>query len=253
MSQPPTARASAWRFAFSLEGLRGKEVRRAAITCSIFTLDPPGANAHSNRTLEQLRIRRIQVPPPHATTKCISKQKFFAPHNGALLGLVHPRGEPGRGARFYPGSCTFTFTSILALAVTCTTSPPAKYFSSTPGVNHSSSHPFSIATTVYLPGCTPGSANDPSESLWSRRKSTRLSSGTSGTSTIMTPSTGLPSFTAKPVTRPVPSDSTILSLTSCPPVISTLRPLALAPVADKLLTATVADWINTSYVPGGTA
>src|SRR6266481_7377404 len=90
MSQPPTARASAWRFAFSLEGLRGKEVRRAAITCSIFTLDPPGANAHSNRTLEQLRIRRIQVPPPHATTKYISKQKFFAPHNGALPGLVRP-------------------------------------------------------------------------------------------------------------------------------------------------------------------
>src|SRR6266404_4125809 len=50
MSRRPTARASAWRFAFSLEGLRGKEVRRGAITCSIFTLDPPGASAHSHRT-----------------------------------------------------------------------------------------------------------------------------------------------------------------------------------------------------------
>src|SRR6266436_453042 len=304
MSRRPTARASAWRFAFSLEGLRGKEVRRVAITCSIFTLDPPGASAHSHRTSSDFASEGYKV---HL---CMQQQNasatnFFTPRNGALPSLVRPQGNDPkspqpllhdskrqavasahssrpnartpnhcvlavfprlklllnkRGARLSPsrpcpyrGGCTFTFTSILALAVTCTTSPPAKYFSSTPGVNHSSSHPFSIATTVYLPGCTPGSANDPSESLWSRRKSTRLSSGTSGTSTIMTPSTGLPSFTAKPVTRPVPSDSTTLSLTSCPPVISTLRPLALAPVADKLLTATVADWINTSYVPGGTA
>src|SRR5712692_3021566 len=61
MSQPPTARASAWRFAFSLGGLRGKEVGRAAITCSIFTLDPPRANAHSHRTPSDVASEEYKV------------------------------------------------------------------------------------------------------------------------------------------------------------------------------------------------
>src|SRR5260370_336767 len=189
MSRRPTARASACRFASSLEGLRGKEVRRGQITCSIFTLDPPGASAHSHRTSSDFASEGYKV---HL---CMQQQNasatnFFTPRNGALPSLVRPQGNDPKS---------------------------------------------------------------PQPLLPDSKRQPVASPNSSGTSTIMTPSTSLPSFTAKAVTRPVPSDSSTLSLTSCPPVISTLRPLALAPVADKLLTATVADWINTSYVPGGTA
>src|SRR6266851_7544224 len=81
MSRRPTARASAWRFAFSLEGLRGKEVRRGAITCSIFTLDPPGASAHSHRTSSGFAFEGYKV---HL---CMQQQNasatnFFTPRNG---------------------------------------------------------------------------------------------------------------------------------------------------------------------------
>jgi hypothetical protein len=70
MSQPPEAIALAWRFACSLGGLRRREVGRAAITCSIFTLDPPKGKL-SLTEQEQLRIRRIQGSSAHASTKCI--------------------------------------------------------------------------------------------------------------------------------------------------------------------------------------
>src|ERR1700756_1341913 len=61
MSQRPTARASAWRFVFSLGELRGREVGRAAITYSIFTLDPPRANAHSHRTRSNFAFAEYKV------------------------------------------------------------------------------------------------------------------------------------------------------------------------------------------------
>src|SRR5258707_14772273 len=92
MSRRATARASAWRFAFSLEGLRGKEVRRGAITCSIFTLDPPGASAHSHRTSSDFASEGYKV---HL---CMQQQNasatnFFTPRNGALPSLVRPQGN----------------------------------------------------------------------------------------------------------------------------------------------------------------
>src|SRR6266852_6837191 len=85
MSRRPAAKASAWRFSFSLGELREREVGRAAITCSIFTLDPPTANALSP-THEQFRIRRIQGPSLCATRKCIPTN-FFRP-NGTPLAFL---------------------------------------------------------------------------------------------------------------------------------------------------------------------
>src|SRR4030088_88939 len=77
MWRRPAAKALAWRFFFSLGGERGKEVGRAAITYSIFTLDPPKANARSHRTgatsLSQ-NTRSISA----RNNKMHSAQKVFA-------------------------------------------------------------------------------------------------------------------------------------------------------------------------------
>src|SRR5258708_22026204 len=81
--------------------------------------------------------------------------------------------------------CTFTLAWYLPFAVTLTTSPDGRYGFSTMGLAHSSSQPFSIASTVYLPGRTVASVNVPSLSLWSRRNSGALLAGSSGTHTNM--------------------------------------------------------------------
>src|ERR1700730_13009246 len=84
MSRQPAARASAWRFCFSLGGLRGKGVGRATITYSIFTLDPPRANAHSHRTRSDFAFAEYKV------RLCMQQQNesptiFFADRNGTSL------------------------------------------------------------------------------------------------------------------------------------------------------------------------
>src|ERR1700738_648573 len=74
MSQRLAANASVWLFSFSLGELRGKGVGRAAITYSIFTLDPPKANAHSHRirsdfASEAYKVRLRMQQQNASTTK----------------------------------------------------------------------------------------------------------------------------------------------------------------------------------------
>src|SRR5260370_28298178 len=80
MSRRPTATGSGWRFCVSVGGVRGKEVGQAAITYSIFTLDPPGASAHlhqppSDFASEEYKVHlRMQQQNASAT-------KIFTPRN----------------------------------------------------------------------------------------------------------------------------------------------------------------------------
>jgi hypothetical protein len=64
--------------------LRGKGVGRAAITCSIFTLDPPRANAHSHRTRSNFASEEYKVHL-RMQQQNASAIKSFAPRNGTSL------------------------------------------------------------------------------------------------------------------------------------------------------------------------
>src|SRR5258706_5570749 len=100
MSQRPAARTLAWRFFFSLGEYRGKEVGRAAITYSIFTLDPPRANAQISPNTSDFAFAEYKVRL-RMQQQNASSAKFFASSNATPLILLTfvPSGPAFHGVR----------------------------------------------------------------------------------------------------------------------------------------------------------
>src|SRR3984893_1929800 len=105
MSQRLAAKASVWRFSFARGGLRGKGVGRAAITYSIFTLDPPRANAHSHRTRSNFASEEYRVHL-RMQQQNASAAKFLALLNATpLILLTNDSPAVECGGLVYPDPC----------------------------------------------------------------------------------------------------------------------------------------------------